>query len=110
WRVHFTPHITGEWTYTASFRRGDNIAVSLSPTAGVPLSFNGTIGTFNIVESDKSGRDHRGKGMLRYVGEHYLRFDNGEWFMKGGADSPESLFGYVDFDDTYMQTRLPDHN
>ncbi|MGM0532223.1 MAG: DUF5060 domain-containing protein [Bacteroidota bacterium] len=110
WRVHFTPDRTGEWTYIASFRRGKDVAVSLSPTAGERVSFNGAKGTFEVEETDKSGRDHRGKGMLRYVGEHYLRFDNGEWFMKGGADAPETLFAYEDFDGTFMQTESAEHS
>ena len=110
WRVHFTPRLTGRWTYIASFRRGDNIAVNLSSTAGEPLAFNGASGTLVVSETDKTGRDNRGKGMLRYVGEHYLRFDNGEWFMKGGVDEPESLFAYEDFDGTYLQTGSTDHS
>ncbi|WP_114750950.1 DUF5060 domain-containing protein [Pleomorphovibrio marinus] len=110
WRVHFTVPRTGKWTYLASFRKGDDIAVSLSPTAGEPLAFNGAIGEFTIAETDKSGRDHRGKGILRYVGEHHLRFDNGEWFMKGGSDAPETLFAYADFDDTYLQTGATSHS
>jgi hypothetical protein len=110
WRVHFTPGQTGQWSYTASFRRGEDIAVSLNPTAGESVSFNGTSGTFEIAETNKVGRDHRGKGILRYVGEHYLRFDNGEWFMKGGADAPETLFAYEDFDGTYLQTGRTEHS
>lgn len=106
WRVHFTPRETGAWSYVASFRRGEDVAVSLSPTAGEAAGFDGASGTLRIGETDKSGRDHRGKGMLRYVGEHYLRFDNGEWFMKGGADAPETLFAYEDFDGTHTQTGL----
>ena len=101
WRVHFTPDETGQWTYTASFRQGDDVAVSLSPTAGEAAAFDGATGSFTVAETDKGGRDFRGKGMLRYVGERYLRFDNGEWFMKGGADAPETLFAYEDFDGTY---------
>ncbi|MDF9798848.1 hypothetical protein OKW21_004111 [Catalinimonas alkaloidigena] len=101
WRVHFTPDRTGQWTYTASFRRGEDIAVNLSSTAGESAAFDGATGTINISETDKSGSDLRGKGILRYVGEHYLRFDNGEWFMKGGADAPETLLAYADFDGTY---------
>ena len=110
WRVHFTPGITGTWSYVASFRKGDNIAVNESPTAGEPVSFNGASGKIEITGTDKTGRDHRAKGMLRYVGEHYLRFDNGEWFMKGGADAPETLLAYEDFDGTYLQTGSTSHS
>lgn len=106
WRVHFTPGRTGTWTYTASFRRGVDVAVSLSPTAGEGTHFDGAGGAFTVAQTDKTGRDHRGKGILRYVGEHYLRFDNGEWFIKGGADAPETLFAYEDFDGTYTHTGL----
>ena len=101
WRVHFIPHETGRWTYAASFRMGPDVALTLEPEAGTPGHFDGTTGAFQITESDKTGRDHRDKGMLRYTGEGHLRFDNGTYFVKGGADSPENLLAYVDFDDTY---------
>ncbi|MBM1105871.1 DUF5060 domain-containing protein [Aurantibacter crassamenti] len=110
WRVHFTPERTGKWTYTASFRKGEDISVNLSNTAGEATAFDGATGTVNIANTDKSGKDHRGKGILRYVGENFLRFDNGEWFMKGGADAPETLFAYADFDGTYLQTAPSKHS
>ncbi|PKA97758.1 collagenase-like protein with putative collagen-binding domain [Flavobacteriaceae bacterium MAR_2009_75] len=110
WRVHFTPNRTGIWNYTISFRKGEDIAVNLSSTAGEPLALDGTTGSINISDTDKSGRDHRGKGVLRYVGENFLRFDNGEWFMKGGADAPETLLAYHDFDGTYLQTEPSKHS
>jgi hypothetical protein len=110
WRVHFTPDQTGTWSYTASFRRGNNVAISLAPNVGEATAFDGATGTLNISETDKSGRDHRGKGMLRYVGERYLQFDNGQWFMKGGADAPETLLAYEDFDGTYLQTGRTNHS
>jgi hypothetical protein len=100
WRVHFTPSQSGSWTYEASFREGEDVALTLSPTAGRPTSFDGATGRFTIAPTDRTGRDLRGKGMLRYVGEHHLRFDNGEWFIKGGTDSPETLLAYADFDGT----------
>lgn len=106
WRVHFTVPNTGNWSYVASFRKGENIAINASSSAGEPVSFNGATGSFTISETDKSGADHRAKGVLRYVGEHYLRFDNGDWFMKGGADAPETLLGYADFDGTYTHSGL----
>lgn len=101
WRVHFTPERTGTWTYRASFRTGRDVAVSTEPDAGKPVWFDGASGKLEIGPSDKTGRDHRAKGTLRYVGGHYLRFAaSGELFIKGGADSPENFLAYADFDGT----------
>ncbi len=101
WQARFTPDHTGTWNYTASFRSGTDVAIDLATDAGSSHSFDGATGTFTIGETDKTGRDHRGKGVLRYVGERYLRFDDGSYFIKGGADSPENLLAYIDFDDTF---------
>lgn len=101
WRVHFTPDRPGQWFYKASFRTGPNVAASDAPGDGEPTAFDGAGGKFTVAPSDKTGRDHRAKGMLRYVGEHYLRFaTTGEFFIKGGADSPENFLAYADFDGT----------
>ena len=99
WRVHFAPDEVGTWAYRASFRAGRDVAVSLDPKAGRPTAFDGTSGSFEIAPSDKTGRDHRATGRLEYVGEHYRRFaESGEFFLKGGADSPENFLAYADFD------------
>lgn len=103
WRVHFTPDAEGEWSYEASFRTGQNIAADADPQAGQATGFDGAKGRFTVGPTDKDprGRDLRGKGMLRYVGGHYLQFaDSGEYYLKAGADSPENFLAYVDFDDT----------
>jgi hypothetical protein len=102
WRVHFSPDETGSWTYRVSFRQGDSIAVSDDSNAGVPLTpLNDASGTFTIAASDKTGKDLRAKGLLKYVGQHYLQFsETGEYFVKAGADSPENFLAYQDFDNT----------
>jgi Domain of unknown function (DUF5060)/Putative collagen-binding domain of a collagenase len=101
WRVHFTPDREGQWDARASFRTGTDVAMSLAPEAGAPAAFDGAAESFQVGPTDKSGRDARAKGMLRYTGEHYLRrAGNNEYFLKGGADSPENFLGYFDFDDT----------
>jgi uncharacterized protein YjdB len=101
WQVHFSPDETGTWTYSASFRTGSDVAISLNPNAGSPTAFNGDNGSFAIAGSDKGGRDFRSKGRLEYVGEHYLQFaGTGEYFIKAGADAPENTFAYEDFDQT----------
>ncbi len=101
WQVRFCPDEEGTWTWTASFRTGTDLAASTDPAAGAATSFNGASGSFTIGASDKSGRDHRAKGRLRHVGKHQLQFaQTGEFYLKGGADSPENLLAYGDFDGT----------
>ncbi len=100
WRAHFAPDAIGEWSWTASFRSGANVAVSNDPAAGASAGyFDEAHGSFIIQASDKSGRDMRAKGRLEYVGKHHLRFaGTGRYFMKAGTDSPENLLAYADFD------------
>lgn len=107
WKVHFAPNLIGDWSYTLAFTTGNNVAVN---GGGSSAGFiDGKSGSFSIGESDKSGRDFRAadKGQLKYVGEHYLQFagtggdnPNGNFFVKAGADAPENMLAYVDFDDT----------
>ncbi|WP_111706829.1 DUF5060 domain-containing protein [Lutibacter citreus] len=101
WKVRFTPDAVGEWTYKVSFRKGKIIAVSDNLEAGNPVDFDGEKGTFTITESDKTGTDFRAKGRLNVTNKGYLQFaDSKEYFLKGGADSPENFLGYYDFDQT----------
>ncbi len=110
WRVRFTPNETGRWTYTASFRRGTNVAISLNANAGTPTSFNGERGSFNIAASTKSKPDNRARGRLNYVGERYLKFeDDNTYFLKAGSDSPENLLAYNDFDNTIASKTWSPH-
>ena len=97
WRVHFCGDKTGRWTYQVSFKRGRHVAVQRGGSSAGYC--DGASGSFQIQPSDKTGRDHRGKGRLQYVGGRYLRFaETGEYFLKQGADAPENLFAYKDFD------------
>ena len=113
WRAHCVPDETGLWSYQVSFRAGAGIAVSGNPNAGAPVAPDGASGFFTVTASDKTGVDFRGKGLLRYVGERYLRFaGTGEAFLKGGANSPENLLAYAGFDQTpnshYYQPHVAD--
>ena len=102
WRVHFTPDETGTWRYTASFRSGPDIALSEDLEAGEAVAFDGVNGTLEIGPTDKTAPDMRGQGALRYVGKRYLQFaETGQFYLKGGADSPENFLAYEDFDDTW---------
>jgi hypothetical protein len=102
WRCHFVPSETGKWTWSAPFRNGLNIAVNDLATAGKACSFDGETGFFNVGPSDKTAPGFRAKGTLRYTGAHYLQFaGTKEYFLKGGADSPENFLAYDEIDGTY---------
>lgn len=110
WRVHFAPPAAGTWKWSASFRTGPEVAVSEEPEAGQPAAFDGASGEFVSAASDKTGRDFRRQGMLRYVGQRYLQFaGTQEWFIKGGADSPENFLAYYEFDQTKPTHRYGPH-
>ena len=103
WRVRFAPPEVGTWNWTASFRSGSGVALSEDPWAGVPeLSIDGKQGSFLVQASDKEWPDMRGRGLLRHVNKHHFTFaGTGEPYLKNGADSPENLLGYYEFDGTW---------
>lgn len=99
WRTHLAPDKTGTWHYTTSFTQGPDAALDGGGTAHQP--YTGIQGSFSVAETDKSGRDLRAKGRLHYVGKHHLQFaGNQQYFLKAGADAPETLLAYADFDNT----------
>jgi len=102
WRAHLSPDQAGTWTYRISFVSGASIATTWPAAAGTALApFDGKTGTFTIAATDKTGADFRAKGRLTYTGGHYLRHaGNHALFLKAGADAPETLLAYTDFDDT----------
>lgn len=100
WRVRFAPDQPGPWNYTASFRQGNDVAVNLAANAGATASFDGQTGNFNVAPRDSNAPGFLSQGRLEYVGEHYLKFRDGNYWIKGGIDSPENFFGYDGFDNT----------
>ena len=101
WMVKFCPDAAGSWSYLASFVSGAGIAAQL--TGGTSAGyFDADAGNFTVAVTDKpaSGIDLRGKGKLEYVNRHFLRFRNGEYFIKAGSNIPETFLEYNDFDGT----------
>ena len=102
WRVHLSPDKTGRWNWRASFVAGPGVAITAGARPGrrwrrstaPPARSRSRRRTRPHPTSARSGR-------LQYVGKHYLRFaGSGEYFLKAGPDSPETLLAYEDFDDT----------
>jgi hypothetical protein len=99
WKVRFTPDRIGNWHFNASLRMGTGVALSINPLAGQPVGFDGLSGTFLVEEVSPFATGNHRLGMLEDVGQHYLRFQDGTWFLKGGTNSPENLLAYFGFDD-----------
>lgn len=102
WRVHFAAEETGKWTYKVDFRKGNWAAVSERKVVGTSGAYmDGLEGSFVVDKSDKSGRDNRGKGRLKYDGTRYLKYaETGKPMLKVGPDSPENFLSYAEFDGT----------
>ncbi|WP_282086292.1 DUF5060 domain-containing protein [Aquimarina algiphila] len=105
WKVRFVPNSSGTWTYKASFRRGDAVAVNDDPNFGEAVAFDGVVGSFEI-----SNTTDRPNGRLYYANERYLRYsETNKPFLKGGADSPENFLGYYEFDQTPATHKYEPH-
>jgi hypothetical protein len=112
WRAHLAPDKTGRWNYRISFVSGKGVALA-GPAAGQAVApVHGRSGSIQIAATDKRAPDFRARGRLQYVGKHHLQFAaSGEYFLKLGADSPETLLAFADFDGTVARKpQVPLHS
>ncbi len=101
WQVRFTPDKLGEWSYEATMYKGEGIVLrEIGENANeVPLMTPN--GKFMVIPSTKTGADFRAHGRLVNAKGYFKFQDTDNYWMKGGADSPENLLAYEDFDGTY---------
>jgi len=100
WRAHFRPHQEGSWQWEAVLRKGDGIVYDDDKDSGERIALEGQTGTL-FVQAAAAGET----GRLVRNHPRYLQWaETGEYFLKGGADSPENLLGYQDFDGTYRHS------
>ena len=103
WKVRFAPDRVGKWNYAAELRRGGKIAIDDRPDRGEIVELQNATGSFEVTARRKAGgsRDFRDTGRL-VVDNGYFRLGaGGPRLLKAGANSPENLLAYQDFDDTY---------
>ena len=98
WRVHFTPDQAGIWKYRVSFVQGPGAALSGQGVAVKGL--HRLKGKLPISKPAKPSYPYSW-GRLQYVGERYLRYaGSAKYLFKVGADAPENMLAYEDFDAT----------
>ena len=78
WKVRFSPDEVGTWSFN-----------STSPDS----LLNGYQGTFTVDPVPGNAQFFAKWGRLEYVDGHYLKFRDGTYWVKGGADEPESFLG-----------------
>ncbi|MEM7393894.1 MAG: DUF5060 domain-containing protein, partial [Verrucomicrobiota bacterium] len=109
WRAHLSPDKPGVWTWSVAFVQGESVANMMMK--GKPLPpYHGREGQFTVEKTDKQKPDMRARGRLQVVGGRYLRFaESGKFFLKCGADAPENLLAYRDFDGPFATDGHKDH-
>ncbi|MEM7672802.1 MAG: DUF5060 domain-containing protein, partial [Verrucomicrobiota bacterium] len=101
WRAHFSPPEIGQWSYEIDFREGDQVAIQTGDVGTTVPPYHAVAGTFDIIESDKTGIDFRAanKGKLLYTGKAYPEWSGGAGpFIKAEANIPEAFLNYKEFD------------
>ncbi|WP_249558373.1 DUF5060 domain-containing protein [Cellulophaga sp. 20_2_10] len=105
WQVRFMPNKIGKWTYKASFRKGNEIAINDDEIAGKSVGFDNETGSFVVKRSE-----NRIDGRLIYKDERYLHYSrSNKPFLKGGANSPETFLAYYEFDETPATHKYQPH-
>ncbi|MEQ8211318.1 MAG: DUF5060 domain-containing protein [Lacipirellulaceae bacterium] len=106
WRADFRSDKPGKWNYIVSFVKEKQVAVELQ-LAGTPVSpFDGKRGSFMVAQAKQSPTGFLTEGRLQYVGKRCLQFTGSkQYFFKVGADSPETLLAYKDFDGTIARKK-----
>ena len=103
WQVRFSPDQEGLWSYSARLDKGKNIALSSDLNVGERISISNAKGSFRVEASDKVSPDFRAtkRGRLIKFGRYFRFASSGDYWLKGGPNSPENLLAFEDFDATY---------
>ncbi len=101
WRVRFTPQKKGQWKYAASLSTASNIALADDVSKAQNVKIENDAGAFYVVDSDKELPDFRAKGVIEASGSYFKFRDTDQYWIKTGANSPENILGFHEFDNTY---------
>ena len=78
WKVRFAADRNGKWSYR---------------TESPHPQLNGRTGSFQVTDPPANAPEFHRKGRIEYVGARCLKFREGGYWLKFGADEPENLLG-----------------
>lgn len=93
WKVRFSAGTNGAWSWRSR---------STEPR------LDGVAGRFEVLDPPADAPEFYRAGRLEYVNERYLKFREGGYWLKAGADEPENLLGTA-FGDWAGKKRQIDH-
>lgn len=77
---------------------------------GTAHGIHGATGSFEVGPLDPNAPGFEAKGILQSMTSRYPQFaETGEYFIKGGVDSPENMLAFADFDGTTPTHRFEPH-
>ncbi|GAB5402746.1 MAG: hypothetical protein Aurels2KO_09770 [Aureliella sp.] len=101
WQVRFAPPWEGKWRYHATMRSGRDVAINQDMSFGDAVALEDSRGEIVVSTGDFNKRDLRRYGRLTRDGHYYRQGADGPFVLKTGANSPENLLAYEDFDGTF---------
>ncbi len=101
WQVRFAPPWGGQWKYHATLRSGKDVAIAGTSAGGESIPIKDSSGTITVTDGSCAQGDLRRHGRLVRDGHHYRLGPAGPFILKAGANSPENLLAYKEFDGTY---------
>ena len=104
WRATFCPPAAGEWTYTADWAEGDDVATD-ADAVGRTIA-EGELTVADAVEN--AGFYSTGPIAVDREAQRYRLGLSGDVWTKFGADSPENFLAFIDFDGTYRHDKKND--
>ncbi len=103
WRARFMPDEPGEWQYYARLEQGADIALAAA-TKAKPETLGEWQGSFAVAPPERDATGFYAAGKLTQDGQYFRTAQTGKTWLKGGANSPENLLAFADFDGTYRMS------
>ena len=100
WRAHFTPTLTGDWIWFATFESGPFLNAAPPEVTGRLIPLQVDAGDFTVGPLDPDAPGFRSKGVVHADnGRSYFRYTEASAgrFVVAGAGSPENFLGYAGF-------------
>jgi len=101
WRVRFTPHLEGEWSYSATLRTAKDIAIANDISTAEKVAISNSKGKFFVVGTDKELPDFRAHGFVVADGPYFKFRGSDQYWLKAGSNSPENILGFHEIDGNY---------